>query len=115
MARDYLSHLGDWKLSDDSQDIRGRVVRSPDGTELGKVQELVADTDTQLVDVAVLDTGAEYPVRDLEIRPDDVVLRSGQADYRTRTGDTTPANAAAPADWRTERRTASTNPTGHIR
>lgn len=115
MARDFLSHMDDWKLTDDSQDIRGRVVRTPDGRELGKVQDLVADTDTELVDVAILDTGAEYPVRDLEIRPDDVVLRSGSgaADYPAHTGAT--PTTTAPADWRTERRTASTHPTGRIR
>jgi sporulation protein YlmC with PRC-barrel domain len=110
MARDFLSHMDDWKLTDDSQDIRGRIVRTPEGRELGTVQDLVADTDTQLVDVAILDTGAEYPVRDLEIRADDVVLHSGHADYPAHSG----ATRSAPADWRTERRTASTHPTGRL-
>jgi uncharacterized protein (TIGR02271 family) len=101
MARDLFSHLDDWKLSDDAQDIRGRALHAPDGRLVGTINDLVADTDTRHVDTAVLDSGAQYPVRDLEITDDDVILRDGRTGTATAQrppGDRTSPNAQAGRD-----------------
>lgn len=54
-------------LEDQEQDIRGWPVQDRAGNTLGTVSDLMLNTDTEIVDFAVLDDGDEYPVDDLRI------------------------------------------------
>lgn len=76
MGRFNLSEADDWELEDESQDVRGWTVRDATGTDLGTVTELIANTDSKRVESIVLDTGDEYPARDVELR-DGVVYVEG--------------------------------------
>jgi uncharacterized protein (TIGR02271 family) len=78
MARAPLSQLDDWELVDDDQDIRGWPVQDRDGNRLGTVRELIIDTDTELVEVIVLDNGQEYPNDDVELGRGVVYLRRAE-------------------------------------
>lgn len=78
MARAPLSRLDDWELVDDDQDIRGWPVQDRDGNRLGTVRELIVDTDTEQVEVIVLDNGAEYPNDDVELGRGVVSLRRAE-------------------------------------
>lgn len=75
MARQRLSDLTDWQLEHESQDVRGRMLIDRSGQELGAIREMIIDTDREQVDTLVLDTGAEYPVSDVDITADSVRLR----------------------------------------
>ncbi len=83
--RERLHNLQDWKLSDQDKDIRGWMLRSEDGRQIGQIRDMIADTDSKRVESVVLDTGAELPVEDIEIRGDDVVLH-GHGPSRGRSG-----------------------------
>ena len=74
--RERLRNLQDWKLSDQDKDIRGWMLRSEDGRQIGQIRDMIADTDSKRVESVVLDNGTELPVRDIEIRGDDVVLHA---------------------------------------
>ena len=78
MGRFILSETSDWHLVHDHQDIRGWPVHDASGTKLGTVHELIANTNSELVESVVLDTGREYPARDIDIG-DDVVYVEGVA------------------------------------
>ena len=49
MARDLISNLSDWGLVYDEQDVRGRDAYSTDGSKLGEVRDMVADTDAEQI------------------------------------------------------------------
>lgn len=74
--RERLRNLQDWKLSEQDKDIRGWMLRSEDGRQIGQIRDMIADTDSKRVESVVLDNGTELPVRDIEIRGDDVVLHA---------------------------------------
>lgn len=74
-----LSQSDDWQLENEDQDIRGWTVRDADGNDLGTVTDLIADTDREQVETLVLDTGEEYPARDVELH-DGVVYVEGFAE-----------------------------------
>lgn len=82
MTRELLSQLSDWQLVHDSQDIRGQTLYDADGRPLGKIDNLIVNTDTEYVDAIVVD-GREIPANALEIGDNTVYLR----DERTRRGD----------------------------
>ncbi len=67
MARAPLSQLNDWELVNEDQDIRGWPVEDQAGNRLGTVREMIVDTDTEQVEMIVLDNGAEYPNDDIEL------------------------------------------------
>jgi sporulation protein YlmC with PRC-barrel domain len=58
-----LSELPGWKLADPADDLRGLTVVDEDGVRLGAVAELPVDTDSNLIEMVVLDTGAAYSIR----------------------------------------------------
>lgn len=70
-----LTELSDWELVNKDQDIRGWKVHDADGNVLGRVDNLLVSTDTELVELVRLDSGAEYPVRDIELGDKVVLLR----------------------------------------
>lgn len=77
MGRISISKSDDWHVEHDRQDVRGWEVRDADGHGVGRVRDLIADTDTALVDTLVLDDGREVPAADVEIGYDDKVVYTG--------------------------------------
>lgn len=67
MAYAPLSDLSDWHLVHPEQDIRGWIVQDSSGVTIGRVDDLLVDTDNQLVESIRLDNGDEYPARNIEI------------------------------------------------
>jgi uncharacterized protein (TIGR02271 family) len=57
----------DRELEDQEQDIRGWEAQDEAGNSVGKVSELLLNTDTELVDAIVLDNGREYPIDEVQI------------------------------------------------
>jgi uncharacterized protein (TIGR02271 family) len=86
MARTPLSQLDDWELVNEDQDLRGMPVQDQEGNRIGTVKEMIVDTDTEYVDMIVLDDGSEYPAGDVEARQGVVQLRGigTEAAERTR-------------------------------
>lgn len=76
MGRFALSQSDEWQLEHEDQDIRGWPVRDAAGSDLGTVTDLIAHTDSERVESLVLDSGDEYPARDVELR-DGVVYVAG--------------------------------------
>jgi uncharacterized protein (TIGR02271 family) len=74
MTRAPMSQLEDWQLKDDAQDIRGWPVRDSSGAAVGRVHELIGNTDTGYVDTIMLDDGREVPVESVRQRGREVVL-----------------------------------------
>lgn len=78
MARAPLSHLSDWELENSDQDLRGKYLMDWDGNRLGRVDEMIVDTDLERVVALVLDNGKEYPISSVELRDNDAyLLREG--------------------------------------
>ena len=78
MTRAPLSQLDDWELVNEDQDIRGWPVQDREGHQIGTVRELIVDTDTELVEVIVLEDGVEYPNDDIELGDRVVYLRGAE-------------------------------------
>lgn len=71
-----LSQLrDDWELVHPEQDIRGWPVHDASGDTIGRVDELLVSTDTELVELIRLEDGEEYPAKDIEIGDGVVYLR----------------------------------------
>ncbi|MFW5972634.1 MAG: PRC-barrel domain-containing protein [Bacteroidota bacterium] len=70
-----LSKLHDYELVHPEQDIRGWEVKDATGTSIGRVDDLLVSTDTELVEVIRLEDGQEYPAREIEIGDRAVHLR----------------------------------------
>lgn len=79
MARDLISNLSEWGLVYDEQDIRGRDAFAEDGTRLGMVTDLIADTDLRQIVAIVLDGGREYPADLIDIEADRVRVHTPSA------------------------------------
>lgn len=62
-----LSKLSKWELVQPEQDIRGWEVHDRNGQKIGRVDDLLVSTDTELVEVVRLEDGQEFPTRDIEI------------------------------------------------
>lgn len=81
MAYTELSNLRDWHLVHPEQDIRGWTVQDTAGVIIGRVDDLLVDTDSELVERIRLDNGEEFPARDIEIG--DKVIHVRGADVLT--------------------------------
>lgn len=68
-----LEALGDWQLKDDSQDIRGRPLVSPEGHRWGIIEDLLVDREDERVIAVRLDDGRIAPVGPLDIHDNCVV------------------------------------------
>ena len=79
--RSRLQDLSGWKLADHDQDIRGWPVKDDTGREIGRVDDMIVDTDTRHVETVMLNNGAELPVSALDIRDHSVLL---DRDYAAR-------------------------------
>jgi hypothetical protein len=80
MAHVQLSDTHDYDLVYDDQDIRGWEVRDGAGTVIGKVDDMIVDTDREIVDIVRLDNGQELAARDLYIGDGVVYAESVTAD-----------------------------------
>lgn len=69
MSRIALSRTGDWRLEfEDDQDVRGYRVGDKDQNDTGlTVEDMIVNTDQEMVDAVVFSDGTEYPARDLSI------------------------------------------------
>jgi hypothetical protein len=65
-----LASNSDWELTNDEQDIRGWEVRDGDNKRLGKVTQMLMNTETEMVDIIRLDTGREIAAADVHIGKD---------------------------------------------
>ena len=84
MGRISINQSDDWHVQHDRQDIRGWVVQDAEGTRLGHVRDLVADTDSELVETVVLDNGEEYPAGEVHLDYDDRVVYLSDVHARER-------------------------------
>lgn len=75
MALKKLSHLDDWHVSERKEDIRGKVLYERDGDRVGKIDDMLVDTDAKLVRTVILDNGERFSVEDIDITNDGVYLR----------------------------------------
>lgn len=62
-----LSRLSDWRIKDDSQDLRGCEVWTRDGEFLGKVIDMVVDTEARRVTSLVLQNDSHIPTDQIDI------------------------------------------------
>ena len=74
MARFSINKSHDWHVKHDDQDIRGWPAYDATGEAIGHVSDLVADTESGLVETIVLDNGSEYPAGDIELRNESVYV-----------------------------------------
>ena len=86
MARELYSSIDGWDLVYDEQDARGRDAVDADGTRLGQVTDMIADTDAQRIVALVLDDGTHIDADRVELQADRVVVQSsatGEPSYGT--------------------------------
>lgn len=74
MNSEPLSKLNDYELTNKSQDVRGWTVKDASGTVLGKVQELLVDTNAEHVSALLLDNGSQVPASDVTLADHTVLL-----------------------------------------
>lgn len=70
---DKLETLGDWKLENSSQDIRGRPLVSPEGNRYGIIKDLLIDKNKGRVAAVRLEDGRTTAIEPLEIHDNAVV------------------------------------------
>ncbi len=89
MSRIALSNTGDWKLEfPDDQDVRGCRVLDKDGSDLGLVvEDMIVDTDQEMVDALIFSDGTEYPARDISIGDGVVYATADTVDGTRRASD----------------------------
>lgn len=95
MGRISINESDDWHVEHDQQDIRGWVVHDASGQTIGRVEDLIADTDSGVVETLVLDTGEELPADAIDVGYDDkvVYLASAHAAGHMKEGKDSAANA----------------------
>lgn len=62
-----LSETQKWNVDRDEIDLRGQTVKDPSETPLGRVQDLIIDTDSAQVAGVELGDGARFWLRDLRV------------------------------------------------
>jgi len=70
-----LDSLSKWQLEDEDQDIRGYPVRSLNGENYGKVDDMLVDKDDEHVLAVRMEDGRLVSVDHLDIRDDHVIYR----------------------------------------
>lgn len=76
MALVLLSRQDDYDLVHSRQDCRGLTARDTDGDVLGKVTDMVIDTEAEHVDSIILEGGAQIPAADIALRDGVVLVRA---------------------------------------
>lgn len=71
-----LNELGDWKLENSSQDIRGRPLVDALGTPIGKISEMLVDLDEEEVAAIRLKDGRIASTDKLKIEEDRVIYHA---------------------------------------
>ena len=74
MARERLSNLDNWELVNEDQDIRGETLYGRDNRPIGKIDDLIVDTDREMVVAIVLDNGQKFSADSFEFRDGKPVL-----------------------------------------
>lgn len=89
MSRIALSNTGDWALEfPDDQDVRGyRVVDKLHNDTGLYVEEMIVDTDQEMIDAVIFSDGTEYPARDMSIGDGVVYATADVIDGTRRAGD----------------------------
>lgn len=77
MSRAQLSRLQDYELVNKEQDIRGWKVKDAAGNVLCAVDDMIVDTDKELITAVLMDNQAEYSVHDLAIGDHVILLAAG--------------------------------------
>jgi len=67
MSRFPLSDSSDWELTHDEQDIRGWDALDGAGLKIGKVNEMIVNSESEFVDTITLEDGREFGARDIHI------------------------------------------------
>ncbi len=75
MALRKLSELNEWRVSNHNEDIRGKVLYERDGDRVGKIDDMLVDTDAKLARTVILENGERFSVDDIDIESDGVYLR----------------------------------------
>lgn len=97
MAFKSLSELDDYKLSDSDQDCRGWDVVNASGTQIGKVREMLVDTERERVTALELDSGAQIPASEISLSDGRVVASGSGIAGAGATTTTTPATVTGVA------------------
>lgn len=71
-----LDELGDWKLEDKDQDIRGRPLVDKLGSPIGKISEMLVDLNEEEVAAIRLEDGRIAGTDKLEIEDDRVIYHA---------------------------------------
>ncbi|WP_375271453.1 DUF2382 domain-containing protein [Sphingomonas sp.] len=74
-----LAGLDDWQLEDSDQDLRGKMLRTADGRDIGEIDDMLADTDQERVVGLRLADGRVVNVDSVDIRDGAPVLLVDQA------------------------------------
>lgn len=90
-----LSQLDDYDLVNSDQDCRGWTVRDAAGNQIGKVREMVVNTDSDLVSHLILEDGREIPARNVSLADNTVIVRGMDLDATSTRRDTGTAGAPA--------------------
>ena len=77
-----LAELEDFEPVDSDQDCRGWTVVDAAGQQIGRVREMLADTEDERVTALVLDTGAQIPTGAVTFEDGRVVLAPAQMGER---------------------------------
>ena len=99
MALVPYTNQSEYDLVNSGQDCRGWTVTDGSGTPLGKVKEMIVDTDAERVSHLVLDNGTEIPAKQVSLQNNKVVVRgyAGATGTTTETTRTDMSGAAATA------------------
>lgn len=95
MARLSINRTDRWHVKNDRQDIRGWPARDSSGNVVAHVQDLIANTDSNLVESVVLDSGNEVPASEIEISDGSVYLGDAADGHSTGAATGTTAGATA--------------------
>lgn len=74
MGRISINKSDDWHVEHDRQDIRGWEVQDASGKKVGRVRDLIANTDSGLVEAIVLDNNEEHPASTIDIGYGDKIV-----------------------------------------
>lgn len=69
-----LSRLSDWRLKDKEQDLCGKILRAQNGQEIGRVIDMVVDTEAGLVTSVVMQDDTHVATEDIDLRDGQIWL-----------------------------------------
>jgi hypothetical protein len=75
MALELLSRIANWRICEESRDVRGMKLVDDAGGSLGTVRDLIVNTESGAVERLVTDNLAEYPLYCVDLRGELLRLR----------------------------------------